>query len=156
MIRLLVMGSSLGLLFSCSSPAPTPRAKTAAIAAQKPSSPAPNPDSDPCANRLHDICGRMLLYYAEHRELPQNLDQFKGVPGFDVGDLACPVSKQPYVYVRNPLPVAGVQGGVVIYDATPVHAGYRWGVTVLPPQGGGPLVLKVVALPRGWNPLVVK
>jgi hypothetical protein len=71
--------------------------------------------------------------------------------------LACPTSKQPYVYdykgfqdaMDAAAPGEGAraapgQGRLIVYDAQPCHAGHRWGIVVDPPQPGQPLVLRVV------------
>lgn len=148
---LIVLVSAIALLSSCSSPSPQPRARAAGKGGVALESPDLN--TDPCATRMHDICGPLLLYFASNKRLPASLDELKGTPGFgDLGNFVCPVSKKPYVYVPQTVIVPGVQGDVILYDPLPVHDGFRWAITALPPQGGGPLVLKVVALPRGWNP----
>jgi hypothetical protein len=111
----------------------------------------PNLNTDPCATRLHDLCGPLLLYYKEHQHLPPALADLAQTPGFsEIGELACPQSHQAYVYVPNGLSIPGVPGTVVVYDPLPSHAGWRWAITVVP--GPGPLVTKVIALPKTWNP----
>jgi len=101
--------------------------------------------------RLHDLCGPLLLYYATHAELPPKLEELLDVPGFEMGkDLTCPLSKKPYRYTRSGLPTKGTIGHIIIYDATPAHAGQRWAIAVKEPAPGEPLVAKVVAMPEAF------
>ena len=83
----------LGLM-GCSSP---PRAST------QPST--LNLNTDPCATRLHEICGPLLMYFAQNHQLPKDLKELSTVPGFsDVNDFTCPVSHQPYIYTPTGIP----------------------------------------------------
>jgi hypothetical protein len=106
----------------------------------------PISNTDPCAERLHDICEPLLRYYLENQELPPNLETLRQMKGFASLELTCPVTKRPYLY--NPV---GVQNAVnkqriLIYDPAPVHAGMRWAVVIVSPEGDRALVTKVVAL----------
>jgi len=117
--------------------------------ATQPADVAPITNTDACATRLHDLCGPLLLYYATRQDLPMSLDQLAGVPGFEnVRDFTCPVSGQRYIY--NPSGIAGLDPGsrVIIYDPAPSHSGIRWGVSILEPRPGAPLVAKVIGLPE--------
>ena len=107
-----------------------------------------DPNVDPCAMRLHDLCGPLLLYFARHESLPATADELMGMPGLDVPELACPASGQKYVY--NPHGPTGPQAGtrIILYDATPAHGGRRWGIAVSEPQPGQALVARVVVLPQ--------
>src|SRR5688500_14109954 len=40
-------------------------------------------NTDPCATRLHDISGALLLYYARNNDLPPALADLQGTPGVD-------------------------------------------------------------------------
>lgn len=106
----------------------------------------PISNTDPCAERLHDICEPLLRYYLEYQELPPNLEVLRQMKGFASLELTCPVTRRAYVY--NPV---GVQNAVnkqriLIYDPAPVHAGMRWAVVIVSPEGDRALVTKVVAL----------
>jgi hypothetical protein len=106
---------------------------------------------DPCANRLHDICGALLLYYAANHHLPEKLDELARLPGFEhVNEFTCPVSKQPYVY--NPVGILDIEKNtrVIIYDPAPTHRGTRAAISVVEPKGNEALVTKVVGLPESW------
>ena len=77
---------ALALLFAgCSAPAPHPSTKSS----QQPATPkktgddAPIGHSDPCATRLHELCGPLLLYYATNRSLPAKLEELNTV-GMDM------------------------------------------------------------------------
>jgi hypothetical protein len=108
----------------------------------------PSTDIDPCAERLHDACGRLLLYCSIHGGLPETLDQLNRVDLGALPTLVCPVSEKPYVYRREGLSVPGRAGLLVLYDAEPVHTGMRWGILVEPGAAGGPLTGRVLLLPE--------
>jgi hypothetical protein len=108
---------------------------------------APITNTDPCATRLQDISGDLLLYYAANHHLPEQLDELTNLP--DVGEVppfVCPVSHQPYIYNRAGIPLPEQDSRIVLYDATPAHSGLRWGIIVNTPEAGRPLVMKVIAL----------
>lgn len=109
---------------------------------------APISNTDPCAMRLHDLAGGLLMYQLEHHRLPERLDELKGlavVPN-DV-EFVCPVSHQPYLYTPQGLSLARYPGVMVLCDPAPSHAGMRWAVFLLPPaQPGEPMVTKVIAV----------
>jgi hypothetical protein len=106
--------------------------------------------TDPCAGRLHDICGVLLQFYHANRRLPATSDELARAARIDPTlELTCPVSHRPYVY--NPVGIMTVdkQPRLVMYDPEPSHEGYRWAIGVLEPQEeDGPLITKVVALPE--------
>jgi hypothetical protein len=97
---------------------------------------------DACADRLHDFCGRILLYSALRGELPKDMGDL--LQGEAQPPPTCPSSGKPYVYDRDGLEVSGLAGRLIIYDAEPCHSGARWGVLVEPEQAGKPLVARVV------------
>ena len=106
-----------------------------------------NSNTDPCAMRMHDICAPLLLYFGRYQQLPEHIDELAQVPGVEVPELVCPVSKQKYIY--NPNGPTGPNPGtrIILYDATPAHAGHRWGIEVREPTPGQALVAKVVVMP---------
>ncbi len=109
--------------------------------------------NDPCPTLLHDLCGPLLLYLTSNYRLPERLDELKQMPGSDgIGDLACPLSKRPYVY--NPAGVLGanVSQRAVIYDAAPTHSGYRWAIVVKDATPNAPFIAEVVAWPESRFP----
>ena len=132
--------------------APGPRLDGSTPAAQAPIS-----NTDPCAMRLHDLCGPLLMYYRLHHALPQRLEELKEVPSFGTDvELTCPVSKQPYVYNAFGLANADRTERVVIYDATPAHSGFRWAISIIEPQdANAALVTKVIALPESQFQLTI-
>ena len=132
---------------------PTPKSVAAAgprLDGSSPTAQAPISNTDPCAMRLHDLCGPLLMYYRQHQALPQRLEELKDGPSFGADvELTCPVSKQPYVYNAFGLPNAEGTERVVIYDATPAHSGFRWASSIIEPKDAtAPLVTKVIALPE--------
>ena len=122
----------------------------AAAAATKPSKTPPNAsarNADPCAMRLHDLCGPLLFYYARYNTLPQKAEDLATMPGFDVPPIVCPVTSKPYLY--NPNGPTGPDPGsrIILYDAA-AHDGRRWGIAVTEPEPGQALVAKVVVVPE--------
>ena len=108
---------------------------------------APSIATDPCAERLHALCGPLLYYYALNRRMPERLEELRnlGGPEPDI-ELTCPVSGKPYAYDPKGLPRGGKPGVLVLYDAAPSHSGLRWAVAVEPPKAAGqPLIPQVVA-----------
>jgi hypothetical protein len=102
---------------------------------------------DPCAMRLHDLCGPLLFYYARFNMLPPKAEDLAAMPGFDVPAIACPVTNKPYLY--NPHGPTGPDPGsrIILYDAA-AHDGRRWGIAVTEPEPGQALVAKVVVVPE--------
>jgi hypothetical protein len=111
---------------------------------------APITNTDPCAMRLHDLCGPLLLYFAANRQLPARLEQLQQVPGLEhvAAELRCPVSDLPYVYNPAGWLLPEKQQRVIIYDRTPAHDGMRWAIIIEEPQEGQPLITKVIAMPE--------
>lgn len=84
------------------------------------------PIVDPCAMRLHDIGGAILMYYALNRRMPMELKEASLLSqSGDALKLTCPVSGRPYVYNPTGLQIPGTNKRVIVYDAAPVHDGHR-------------------------------
>jgi hypothetical protein len=135
----------------CGGPNPPPKTTPGPrLDGSSPTAQAPISNTDPCAMRLHDLCGPLLMYYRLHQALPQRLEELKEVPSFGADvELTCPVSKQPYVYNAFGLANADRTERVVIYDATPAHSGFRWAISIIEPQdASAALITKVIALPE--------
>jgi len=107
----------------------------------------PSVKADACAERLHEICGRLLLHYARHHRLPATLEALAAVDPQHPVPLVCPVSEQPYVYHSAGLPVPGRPGRLVLCDATPCHAGMRWCIFIDTTQDAKRLTTRVILLP---------
>lgn len=126
----LVLILSLGS--GCQNPAPPKAsARTSAVL------------TDACADRLHEVCGELLLYYFDHRELPATAEELHSTT-----PLVCPVCNKPYTYNAAGLFLPGWPGRLVMYDSTPCHGGARWGILAEPPQSGKPLVVRVILPPE--------
>ncbi len=108
----------------------------------------PSAVTDPCAERLHDICGLLLLHHSIHGKLPRKLSELEGVAGPDGKQiLECPVSGKAYLYDREGFAVPGQPGRVVLRDPLPSHAGIRWAIAVVDPGvSTRPLNARVIAL----------
>jgi hypothetical protein len=136
------------LLEGCGPPARTATAPRR-TSATRPGDAAQITNTDPCATRLHELCGPLLLYYSLQRRLPEKIEELGQVPGFEgVREFTCPVSGRPYIY--NSAGIAGLEPAsrVVIYDPLPSHSGIRWAVAVQIPGEDQPLITKVIGLPE--------
>jgi hypothetical protein len=111
-----------------------------------------DPALDPCASRLHDIAGSLLLYYAAHESLPPDLSGVKQAGGAACPPLECPISGKPYLYSPMGLEISGLPGRVVLYDAAACHEGNKWGLVVNQMGPGKPLQAQVLLLPAGAIP----
>ena len=114
-------------------------------------------DIDPCAERLHDTCGRFLLYFSINGSLPDTLDELARAEsqtppppgtGGRTGPLVCPISGKPYVYSKDGPRLPGRAGLLVLYDAEPVHSGMRWGILADVAAEGRPPTLRVILVPE--------
>ena len=114
-------------------------------------------DIDPSAERLHDTCGRLLLYFSINGRLPDTLDELARVDsqtppppgtGGRTGPLVCPTSGKPYIYRKDGPRVPGRAGRLVLYDAEPVHCGMRWGILADVAAEGRPPTLRVILVPE--------
>jgi hypothetical protein len=104
----------------------------------------------PCAARLQNIGGALLLYYATKKQMPQNLEELKPFADFDQPiELTCPVSNKPYLYAPNGLTAVGKEKRIVVYDAAPSHNGQRWCLFMVPAGPGNALAVEVRAVPEG-------
>lgn len=104
--------------------------------------------NDPCAERLHDLCGRILLLYSASGDLPETLEALARVGAGPLPPLVCPSSGQPYIYNREGVRIKGRAGRLVLYDPAPSHTGMRWAVFVETGEGSRPLTTRVVLLPE--------
>jgi hypothetical protein len=103
---------------------------------------------DPCAERLHDVCGHLLLYYASHKRLPPTLAELKSTPTMPLPPLVCPASGKPYVYDPAGVSIPGRPGRLVLYDPEPSHSGMRWAVMVGTPADATNVTTRVILLPE--------
>lgn len=104
----------------------------------------PSVRRDACAERLHDISGHLLLYYAQHRKLPAALADLGPAGGLPDRPIMCPASGKPYVYDPRGASVSNRAGRLVLCDPGPSHSGMRWGVLVDEAAGGGQMTARVV------------
>jgi len=112
----------------------------------------PSLEKDPCAERLHDLSGRLLLYYAAHHRLPETLAALPPLDPAHPTPTVCPASGKPYVYRPKGLAISGRPGRLVLYDPEPSHAGMRWGVFIDKAPGANRLTARVILLPEDWIP----
>jgi hypothetical protein len=108
----------------------------------------PSLQEDPCAERLHDLSGRLLLYYSQHGRLPATLDALPPLDPANPTPPVCPASGRPYVYAPAGVRVPDQPGRLVLYDAQAIHAGMRWGVFVDEAPDGARLTARVLFVPE--------
>lgn len=103
--------------------------------------------TDPAAERLHDVCGSLLLFHAQYGRLAGDLEELALATGLDDETLTDPRTGRPFAY--EPDGFASGAGGrrIVVLAAPEPGASHRWGVTIVP--GGSMMTGKVVALPVG-------
>jgi len=103
--------------------------------------------SDPCATRLHDIAGVMLMYYGVNRVLPEKLAELEPIADAPL-DFTCPLSHLQYVYTPQGLRAEGKSKAIILHDAAASHGGTRW--CILMPNSLTQTVqsLEVVQLPE--------
>jgi len=82
---------------------------------------------DPCAERLHELAGKLLMYRFAEGRLPASLAD---LPTAGADERTCPVSGKAYVYRRDGPAAPGGAGRMVAWDATACHNGGRWVVTL--------------------------
>jgi hypothetical protein len=111
---------------------------------------APDTSRDPCFEHMHDLVGSLLLYLGQHHDLPPRIQDLATADA-GPGAWTCPVTEHPYVYNPNGFG-APVQGRVVAIDSVPHPNGVRWAITILDAAEGQPVIAKVIALPRNWQP----
>ena len=107
------------------------------------------PALDACAERLHEISGRLLLYYSTHRRLPASLEALPALRGAGAEPpRVCPVSGKAYLYRPEGLALPGGGGRLVVCDAAPSHSGGRWAIVLSREAPSAPLAARVVWLPE--------
>jgi hypothetical protein len=102
---------------------------------------------DPCAERLHALCGPLLLYYLQHRSLPPTLQDLEDGPE-PTPPLYCPDSRKPYVYLpNNAIAIDNPRGHILVHDPVAAHHGVRWAIVI---SAGAtpaePLIAKAVGI----------
>jgi len=102
---------------------------------------------DPCAGRLQTIAGALLDYYVLYHHWPASLQELRPI-GNEPLELTCPVSRQAYIYNRLGMVRPGDSRKLLVYDATPVHQGTRWGIALDRDLTGGNPVPDVISIPE--------
>ena len=102
---------------------------------------------DPCAERLHDVCGELLLYHSIHGRLPKSLEELQALD-VTATPLVCPISGEAYIYNPKGQQITGQPGRLVLYDAIASHSGMRWGIMVDDAGSGRLLQARVILLPE--------
>ena len=110
--------------------------------------PLPNDATDPCAQRMHNLSGLLLMYYAVNKHLPDRMAELATFADDTLPfNAECPDSGRPYVYAPQGLQSStSGERSLVIYDDAPAHGGLRWGVFVAPPRDGQPPATWVILM----------
>lgn len=108
-----------------------------------------NPDklTDPCAARLHDIAGALLLYYRVKQQMPAKLEDVRSL-GSIAQDLefSCARNGAPFVYVPNGMAAVGKEQRIIAFDPTPIgRPRFRW-CLIASVTNSGALVTDVVPM----------
>ena len=103
--------------------------------------------TDVCVARLEEIGSLLLQYYVLNKKFPAALTDLKPLADAEL-TFTCPTSNLPYVYEPNGLFVAGQDRVLILYDATAVHDGMRWGLVLQVPEGERPMTMAPVKLPQ--------
>ena len=98
-----------------------------------------------CADRLHDLSGLLLTYYALNRQMPPSLDDLAPFAESQAEFRpVCPVSGQEYVYVPGGLEGPGTDQRLLVSEPTPAHGGLRLVIVASPAQGDQPPNTRVI------------
>ena len=120
-----------------------------ALPADRPATDDESVASDPCAIRLHDIEGTMLLFYAVNKRLPDSLEDLKPLADFGSQlQLVCPATGQAYQYDPRGLMSAGRSKRIIVWDSTAAHHGNRFCILMPYTPPGAAMSLEVVAVPE--------
>lgn len=103
---------------------------------------------DACAERLHDICGHLLLYHSVRKKLPPTLEELKSTGDVPLPPLVCPASGKAYIYDPAGLASPKRKGRLVMYDPEPSHSGMRWAIMVGTTADGTNVTARVILLPE--------
>ena len=136
-LPVLALGLALPVLFGCHAPEP------ARVADR------PGTELAPCAERLHELSGSLLLYSATHGRLPGSLEELRAADAkCSLEALRCPISRKTYAYHPQGIPLPDGQSALVLFDAAPVHRNGRWAVAISSTAARSPLVARVVWVPE--------
>jgi hypothetical protein len=102
-----------------------------------------NPDvDDPCAERLHDIEGQLLLYYHLNHSLPPSLEDLNKLTSEKV-QLTCPITGKLYIYVPEGIEILNGDRRVIVFDAVPCRPGVRHVIIADPIRPGKSVNIQV-------------
>jgi hypothetical protein len=99
--------------------------------------------TDPTAERLQDICGALLWYYANIHRMPKSMTELAAFSDENL-DFTSPASHRQFVYRQISLKGSVDHPELVMYDPDPMRDGTRWGIVGAPAAGDRPIALWVV------------
>lgn len=119
-----------------------------------------------CQGSLDEICTALLLHHRVYNHMPEKLEDLKRFAEFgsSIGDLRCPISKQPYTYFPQGIRVADeelkregqepirIATYVVVVDPVPAHGGLRYAIFIQRPEGATDIQARIGILPEGAFP----
>ena len=100
---------------------------------------------NPTAERLHEICGSILLFHGAYHRMPESLEELRRATGMTPDAIIDPVTRRPFAYVPEGFATSPAGRRAVLLAAPGPGAETCWAVTVL--QANRSLSAKVVALP---------
>ncbi|MBI1371542.1 MAG: hypothetical protein GC159_02095 [Phycisphaera sp.] len=98
---------------------------------------------DATAQRLHELCEYILMYYARHRALPPSMDAL--VADEPEADALLQRTGETLVYHADPRHVPGRPGMLLIHDTAATRDGV-WTIFVEPQQRSGQLAVQVLQI----------
>jgi hypothetical protein len=105
--------------------------------------------TDPCAERLHDLAGALLLFYSRYGRLPKQLEDLSPTGNAaKTTPLKCPVSNLPYLYASDGIPLSGYKDRLIVWDAQPCHNRNRWVILDIGAVNNKTLILRVILWPE--------
>lgn len=126
--------------------------RSAPPSASSPAQPDQRVTTDASAERLHELSGQILAYYARHEQLPPSLEALAEEAGPGAPPAVSPGTGEPCVYHAPPLPLPRRSGLLLMHDPMPVvqrtaERSMRWAMVVQPKRRGAPLTAQVILLP---------
>jgi hypothetical protein len=103
---------------------------------------------DRCPARLHDIVEALFTYYVIHKQMPEKLDDLRGVTKRPL-EFICPDTNLPYTYVPVGLRKPGGTKRIIVHDsALNPQDGTRWCIVMADTRPGAGMSAEVVQMPE--------
>ena len=99
---------------------------------------------DPVAQRMHDMCGKILAFHMAYSRLPSSVRELCSITAMDVEDTIDPDTGEPFEYRSDGFATVS-EAGSVISMASPSENGSRWCIVF--DEGTTSTTCRVVRLP---------